>query len=74
MMLDVLAFRDQGVDPLARGAHDDVGVETTGQTAVDGGDDHQVALSEPVPASSLGAPSPETPAARLAITAAMRWA
>jgi len=31
-------------------------------------------MSRPVPTSSFGAPSPDTPAARLAMTAAMRSA
>src|SRR6185437_12079349 len=40
---DVLAFRDQGRDPLARGAHD-AGVEPTGEAAIRRRHDDKVAL------------------------------
>ena len=60
-------------DVLARGAHDG-GVEAAGEAAVGGRHHDQMALVQPVPTSSSGAPGPDTPAARLAITAAMRWA
>jgi hypothetical protein len=74
MIFTSLPSRIRVVDPFARGA-DDRGGEAAGQATIGRGDDDQVTIiATRAGQQGLGAPSPDTPAARLAITAAMRWA
>ena len=73
MILTSLPSVEQAGDLLARGAHD-AGIEAAGQAAIGGRHDDQMASVLAGAGQQQRRDGPDTPAARLAITSAMRVA